>query len=93
MIRKYMGILNLFTSFQNPYDSFASSPKMVSLLKTPTALEKSFPTSYENQGLTYIRVVSPTVFTTKYPRGIPNPNGYFGGLRGTGVECKNLGWF
>ena len=35
------------------------------IVKTPpfSRFRKSFPTSCENQGLTYIKIVSPTVFT------------------------------
>ena len=60
------------------------SPKMIQY-KTPpfSRFTKSFPTSAENQGSTYIKIVSPTVFKQKDK----NTNGYCG-LRGTNVKLK-----
>ena len=67
-------------------DSMASSQILDSIHPPPFShFRKSFPTSCENQGSTYIKIVSPTVFTQALVETEGNPNGYYG-LRGTCVE-------
>ena len=69
----------------NTYSPFPYVMMVISA--TISHFRKSFPTSCENQGLTTIDIVSPTVFTQVLVETEGYPNGYCR-LRGTGVEYK-----